>query len=80
MFFIILFQCSPVEYTWTRFLGATGTCLNANLVVNVAEAFSAVDIFYSFVFALIPIPMLWNVQMTVQAKISVLLILGLGVL
>ncbi len=30
--------------------------------------------------ALLPIPMLWNVKMTKQAKVTVVLILGLGIL
>lgn len=30
--------------------------------------------------ALLPIPMLWNVDMTKQTKITVIVILGLGIL
>lgn len=38
------------------------------------------DIILDWLFALLPVPMLWNVNMSRQLKGSLLIILGLGVL
>ncbi|TVY27410.1 hypothetical protein LHYA1_G004176 [Lachnellula hyalina] len=77
-FFIVLFQCYPVSYAWDQTSGK-GTCKDAIVVVNAAYAFSAMDILFDWGFALLPLPMLWDIKMSLQVKMSLLLILGLGV-
>jgi len=57
-----------------------GKCLKPETIANFGYAFSAMDILFDWLFALMPVPMLWDVKMTVQLKLSIFLILGLGVL
>jgi hypothetical protein len=76
--FVVLFQCHPVSFAWDKVYG-TGTCLNAELIANLGYAFSATSIFFDWLFALLPVPMLWRVQMTMQIKIAIFFILGMGV-
>jgi hypothetical protein len=78
MMSVVLFQCHPVSFAWDKVYG-TGTCINAEVVANFGYAFSAIDIFFDWLFALLPVPMLWHVQMTMQIKISIFFILGMGV-
>jgi hypothetical protein len=52
----------------------------ATAIANAGYAFSAMDILFDWVFALLPVPMLWDVKISVQIKASLFLILGLGVL
>jgi hypothetical protein len=80
MFFICVFQCQPYSYTWTRMLGGPGSCMSEQVIINMAYTFSALDIFFNFAFGLLPIPMLWNVQMTRGAKACLYFVLGLGCL
>jgi len=48
------------------------------IFTNLSYAFSAIDIFFDWAFALIPVPMLWGVQMSKPVKLSLLAVLGLG--
>jgi hypothetical protein len=49
-------------------------------IANVGYAFSAMDILFDWMFALLPVPMLWDIKMSLQIKLSLILVLGLGVL
>lgn len=78
---VTLFQCSPISAAWRQYVGgSTEHCLSERLILNIAIGFSSVDIFYSFVFALMPLPMLWNVQIPNNQKYGIWAILGLGLL
>lgn len=77
-FCIILFQCNPVYTAWDKRSGE-GHCLKPAAIANVGYAFSAMDIVFDWMFALLPIPMLWSIKMSLQMKLSLILILGLGV-
>ncbi|TVY17486.1 hypothetical protein LARI1_G004529 [Lachnellula arida] len=77
-FFIVLFQCHPVSYVWDKTSGK-GSCKDAVTVVKAAYAFSAMDIFFDWGFALLPLPMLWDIKMSLQVKMSLFAILGLGI-
>ncbi|KAG6002066.1 hypothetical protein E4U21_003468 [Claviceps maximensis] len=63
-----IFQCTPIQKQWDYRI-PDGTCAGAEDVLTAAYAISA----------LIPIPMLWKVKMTTQAKVTVIMILSLGI-
>lgn len=79
-FIVILLQCRPLSIRWNPNWkpGDGGKCMNVTAFTNFGYAFSAMDIFFDWVFALIPIPMLRSLQMSMQIKISLILVLGLG--
>ncbi|KAF8867177.1 hypothetical protein BDZ45DRAFT_6492 [Acephala macrosclerotiorum] len=74
----ILTQCRPINFLWD----ATGTvkavCFSP-LGLRACAYFNATcGIFADFVFALLPIPMFWKVQINMRVKIALFCILGLG--
>ncbi|KAK6077880.1 hypothetical protein SCUP234_01042 [Seiridium cupressi] len=73
--FYIIFQCSPVSAAWTN----EGNCQPAYILADIYYATTAINIFTDWATALMPIPLLWNVKMNTNAKISVATILGLGI-
>ncbi|KAG6136830.1 hypothetical protein E4U38_001234 [Claviceps purpurea] len=73
-----LFQCTPIEKQWD-FRITDGQCAGAGEVLTAAYALSVMTIVTDWFFALIPIPMLWGVKMSTQAKTTVILILSLGI-
>ncbi|KAK2589731.1 hypothetical protein QQS21_012588 [Conoideocrella luteorostrata] len=73
-----LFQCTPVEKQWD-FRITTGHCATGDDIIAATYALSVMTVLSDWFFALIPIPMLWGVKMTKQAKATVIVILGLGV-
>ncbi|KAL2676771.1 hypothetical protein Neosp_010537 [[Neocosmospora] mangrovei] len=78
IFFWNMFQCSPVEKQWDfRITG--GHCVSADQIVSAAYAISAMTIVSDWLYAILPIPMLWTVKMTKAAKATVIVILGLGI-
>jgi hypothetical protein len=78
LFFWNMFQCSPFEKQWDWRI-QEGTCVTAEQVVQAAYAISVMTILSDWLYALLPIPMVWTVHMTTQAKITVMVILGLGI-
>ncbi|KAL1799703.1 hypothetical protein ACET3X_000045 [Alternaria dauci] len=76
----IIFQCHPVEAAWRADLMAEGThCEPSVYLQNVYYFCTSVNIFTDWATALMPIALLWNVQMNRNTKISVAGILGLGI-
>ncbi|KAH9880280.1 hypothetical protein IAQ61_000569 [Plenodomus lingam] len=76
----IIFQCNPVEAAWKAELVAEGGhCEPPVYLQNVYYFCSSVNIFTDWATALMPIAILWNVQMNRNTKITVAGILGLGI-
>src|SRR3569833_616280 len=74
-----IFQCSPVQaqrdYTIPNL-----QCVTSDQIVSAAYSISVMTILTDWLYALLPIPMVWKVKMTKQAKATVVVILGLGIL
>ncbi|XWW96736.1 hypothetical protein V2A60_004716 [Cordyceps javanica] len=78
VFFWDVFQCMPVAKQWDYRI-VEGRCASGQDIINAAYAISVLTVVSDWFYALLPIPMLWNVKMTQQAKVTVVLILGLGI-
>lgn len=79
LFFWDIFQCKPVQAQWDYTIPGE-VCVDSEQIVAAAYALSVMTIVTDWLYALIPVPMIWNVKMTTQAKIIVIVLLGLGVL
>ena len=79
-FFILLFQCSPVSYFWEQALGAKGSCMDRRVVPGATIAHSVISAVSDWVLGLLPIAMLWDVQLNKRTKATVSFLLSLGLL
>lgn len=79
LFFYTIFQCSPVQAQWDTTI-SPAKCVSGDSFVSAAYSQSVMSIISDWMYALLPIFMIWSVQMTVQKKITVGFILGLGIL
>ncbi|KAI0458016.1 hypothetical protein F5B21DRAFT_59407 [Xylaria acuta] len=82
LFFWNIFQCNPVPAQWDYTIltnDLKSHCVSADEIVIAAYALSALTILSDWLYALIPIPMVWQAKMTAQAKWSVIAVLSLGV-
>ncbi len=70
-----LFGCRPLQKFWEP--KTPGYCLNF-LPIN--AAFAALCVFNDFYVALLPIPILWRLQMEMKRKFTLILVLSVGVL
>ncbi|KAM3071820.1 hypothetical protein ACMFMG_009677 [Clarireedia jacksonii] len=75
----IIFQCRPVRFAWNTNIKG-GKCNDAKLLADIYYATTAVNIATDWFCAALPIPLLWNVQLNRNAKLSVGFILSLGAL
>lgn len=73
----VFFQCRPLALTWDS--SVEGTCMPATHLKFAAYFNSSVAVLTDVLFALLPIPILWNVQMNWKVKSAVAAILSLGI-
>ncbi|KAF5872339.1 putative integral membrane family protein [Botrytis fragariae] len=76
-FAISCVQCRPLKASWDPL--TPGVCLEPRVIANFAYAISAETIFFDWLFALLPIPMLWDIKMSLRLKCSIMVILSLGI-
>jgi hypothetical protein len=77
---VMTFQCHPIPYFWTRFLGGAGTCISATVIADMTYTHGAITTFSDWTLGILPIFLVWNLNMNPRTKVSVALILGLGAL
>lgn len=77
-FFIFIFQCSPSRYFWTRVTGDTGSCLDTSVVIGATYGYSAVTCAGDLVYSILPVLLVWSLQMGRKEKAAVVLILAMG--
>jgi hypothetical protein len=79
IFIFDLLQCRPIAAQWDLTI-KNAKCVAGDTFAQAAYSISVMTIATDWLYALLPVPMIWNVQMTLQQKITVILILSLGVL
>jgi hypothetical protein len=77
-FFFILFACDPVEFFWTKALGATGHCRDPVAMTKATYAHGAVMTFGDLSLAILPLFLVRDLQMPLKQKLSVMGLLALG--
>ncbi|KOS36272.1 hypothetical protein ACN38_g13000 [Penicillium nordicum] len=76
----ILINCIPIEAAWNEeALNNGGYCQPSYVLADVYYACTAVNILTDWVTAFLPVPLLWNVQINRNTKISIVGLMGLGV-
>ncbi|RAL07156.1 uncharacterized protein BO97DRAFT_266420 [Aspergillus homomorphus CBS 101889] len=76
----ILINCVPVDAAWNEeALKNGGHCQPSHVLADVYYACTAVNILTDWVTALLPVPLLWNVQINRNTKISIVGLMGLGI-
>ena len=63
--FLSIFQCNPVHKAWD--LEAKGTCVNILLAACIP---GSINVLCDFVTVILPIPMIWKLQMRLNRKIQ----------
>ncbi|KAL4893161.1 hypothetical protein BDV59DRAFT_178543 [Aspergillus ambiguus] len=77
----ILINCIPVEANWDKSLLKTGGhCQPPYVLADIYYATTAVNIVTDWVTAMMPIPLLWHVQLERSAKASIIGLMSLGAL
>ncbi|KAI1840394.1 hypothetical protein JX265_007215 [Neoarthrinium moseri] len=81
-FFFLLFvlQCRPTSLFWLRYSTnpPEGNCLDASVVANAFYGYSAISCVTDWTYSILPIFLVWSLQMNTRVKVSVVLILAAG--
>lgn len=77
-FFLFIFQCIPSQYFWTRYTGGSGSCLDTSIVVAATYGYSAITCAGDIIFSILPVLLVWSLQMGRKEKVAVILILAMG--
>lgn len=79
IFFLIVFQCIPVSFWWTRAGGNTeGICMDPQVSTKATYAYSAVIVLYDLTMALLPWLMVRKLQLDLRTKLMVTVVLATG--
>ncbi|PVH82384.1 hypothetical protein DL98DRAFT_388808, partial [Cadophora sp. DSE1049] len=79
-FFLFVLQCRPSAYFWTQYTGGKGTCIDPTITVDATYAYSAISCWTDWTLAIIPMFIVWNLQMNIRTKIGLSLILAMAAL
>jgi len=79
-FFLVLFQCSPVNFFWDQYKGAKGSCININAVPIASIVHSCMSFTADWILGLLPIALIYNLKMNTRTKVSLGCVLSLGLL
>lgn len=77
-FFYNVFQCTPVQGQWDLRL-KDAKCVSGDSYVSAAYAFSVLAVVSDWLYALLPIPMIWNLKLNRLTKVMVSIVLALGI-
>jgi hypothetical protein len=77
-FFLFVLQCRPSAYFWTQYTGGKGTCIDPTITVDATYAYSAISCWTDWTLAIIPMFIVWNLQMNIRTKLGLSLILAMA--
>jgi hypothetical protein len=69
-FFVCMFQCKPISFFWVRFVDPTaqGSCINLHIIMMLTYVFSVIAVITDFAFTILPIFMVWKLNMKAKSK------------
>jgi hypothetical protein len=77
--FVLLLDCQPVSYFWNRVDPRySGTCLSVDILLDIAYLYSGLTIICDLTLGILPVFLVWTLQMNRRTKIAVGGILSLG--
>ncbi|KAJ5106024.1 hypothetical protein NUU61_003371 [Penicillium alfredii] len=84
-FFMLTLQCNPVSFFWQRIRVATdptgnihGSCMDLDRIIAIAYVYSVTATCCDLTLGLLPIFLVWNLQMNTRTKVALAGILGMG--
>ncbi|KAJ5948936.1 P-type ATPase [Penicillium verhagenii] len=71
-FFVLVLDCHPISYFWRQAdPTAKGSCVSSAILLNIAYLYSAFTILCDFTLGILPIVLVWNLQMSGRTKFAV---------
>lgn len=77
-FFVTVFQCHPISYFWDA--SQDGTCLDVNVIIGLTYLYSVLSAMCDFTFGILPVFLIWNLNMSRTTKWALVPILSMACL
>lgn len=77
-FFVTLFQCNPISHFWNQVIGAKGSCINVEIIIALTYLYGTISAICDFTFGILPIFLVWNLNMRKTVKIALVPILSMA--
>jgi hypothetical protein len=78
-FFVTLLECRPIHYVWDYGM-ISPHCVSKDFLLDIAYIHSVIAAICDLTLGILPLFMIWKLQMNRRAKLSLGAILGLGCL
>lgn len=76
-FFVTLLQCTPISFFWDKF-SQTGSCVNVDIIIALTFLYSVVSVICDFAFAILPVFLVWDLNMSFNTRLVLAPILGMA--
>ncbi|KAI0468961.1 hypothetical protein F4859DRAFT_489561 [Xylaria cf. heliscus] len=76
-FFVTLFQCTPIPFFWDKDIEG-GTCINSSVIAALTYLYSTFSVICDFTFAILPMFLVYTLQVDRKTKIALIPILSIG--
>ncbi|KAJ6112199.1 hypothetical protein N7523_008260 [Penicillium sp. IBT 18751x] len=84
-FFMLTLQCTPVSFFWQQVrlkldptADVSGHCMSTDSIINIAYVYSVTATLCDMTLGLLPVFLVWSLQMNVRTKAALAGILGMG--
>ncbi|RFU26851.1 hypothetical protein B7463_g9484, partial [Scytalidium lignicola] len=74
----LIFSCVPVDANWDSTKKPTAKCFSNGTYTAIGLFNSCINIITDVTFALLPVPIVWNLQVNLRTRVTLIGILGLG--
>lgn len=75
-FFVTLLQCTPISFFWNR--QQEGFCINIDIIIALTFLYSVISVICDFTFAILPIFLVWGLNMDIKTRVLLVPILGMA--
>jgi cation-transporting ATPase 13A1 len=74
--FMLMLQCTPVSYFWDR-VSQKGSC-HPEMAIRMSYVYSVTSVICDFTLGLLPVALVWNMQLNSKTKVAAVCILSMG--
>ncbi|KAL6710409.1 hypothetical protein ACN47E_009355 [Coniothyrium glycines] len=75
-FLVTLLQCTPIDFFWNK--NQDGWCVNIDVIIGLTFLYSVCSVICDFTFAILPIFLVWNLNMSARTRLALIPILGMA--
>lgn len=75
-FFVTLLQCRPISYFWDQ--DQSGECINVEVIIALTYLYSVFSVISDFTCAILPMFLVWQLNMDKRSKIALIPIMAMA--